>query len=136
MGRAYRGAKGNVAQDFLHLVVSATGARLAAALVDERDDLRDLGHGELEVLRVLVVSRQVLEDLAQQQRVLADALHRLDEVRGQVELGTLGLLARFLEGLGELLVVAHQLLQQRCSRLLDRAVVRVQLEIVDLQRSW
>eukprot|EP00160_Parvularia_atlantis_P010754 Unigene2097_Nuclearia_a/m.6516 Unigene2097_Nuclearia_a/g.6516 ORF Unigene2097_Nuclearia_a/g.6516 Unigene2097_Nuclearia_a/m.6516 type:complete len:467 (-) Unigene2097_Nuclearia_a:91-1491(-) len=104
---------------------------LARRLVDDRHDHLDLAEGLLEVGAVVVLLVRVLHDLAQQQRVLADALHGLDQVRLEREVARLGyVVGAVVEDLFEVVVGRVQFVEQAAGCHVVAAVHRVDLEVL------
>lgn len=100
----------------------------AGALVDGGDDLVDSGERFGHRLLVGVVGWGILEDLPDQQWVLADALGGLDEVGDELEALRLGVVELVVEKLGERGVLLGRVLEE-----LKRGELAVAIEGVDFE---
>ena len=100
----------------------------ARGVVDEVHDVLDLLVRGVEVGGLLLVARD-LAQLAQQQRVLADALHGPHEEAVEAQLPALGHLLHLGNELAEVAAALLQLLQQRRRLVKALAVLRVRLKL-------
>mmetsp|Transcript_21924 Transcript_21924/g.85919 ORF Transcript_21924/g.85919 Transcript_21924/m.85919 type:complete len:307 (+) Transcript_21924:804-1724(+) len=101
----------------------------ALSLVDVLDNATHFAHCVLEGLMVRVRRLRLLQELPQQQRILAEALHRLDQEVRQIHLPALGRHSLALNYAAELRILLHEIPEPLVGSLLVNAVHCVQLEV-------